>query len=69
MKEHTGNAVAWIGIDWADERHEICEYRVASGEKRIYSVRHGSESLQDWMIPSRFFEMIASSAESTMAAR
>ena len=47
MKE--ANVVAWIGIDWADQRHEICEYRVETDEKRIYSVEHGSESLQDWI--------------------
>jgi transposase len=43
------NVVAWIGIDWADKSHEICEYEVERGKKRIYSVAHGPESLQDWV--------------------
>src|SRR5262245_49101865 len=49
MKEHEANVVAWIGIDWADQRHEVCEYHAETGEKRIYPIQHGSESLQEWI--------------------
>lgn len=41
--------VAWIGIDWADEAHEICEYRVETGNKEKYAVQHSGEALQEWL--------------------
>jgi transposase len=40
---------AWIGIDWADERHEVCEYDVETGSKRSYGIGHQAESLQEWV--------------------
>ena len=40
---------AWIGIDWADERHAVSEYEVATASKHSYWVEQGSESLQDWI--------------------
>jgi transposase len=41
--------VAWIGMDWADEAHEVCEYRVESASKDKYAVEHRAESLQEWV--------------------
>ena len=41
--------VAWIGVDWADEGHAVCEYEVEGAGKRRYEIEHGSESLQDWI--------------------
>jgi transposase len=41
--------VAWIGIDWADEGHEVCEYEVESRRKHRYAVKQSAESLQEWL--------------------
>ena len=41
--------VAWIGMDWADEAHEVCEYRVEGADKSKYAVEHRAESLQEWI--------------------
>jgi len=41
--------VAWIGMDWADEAHEVCEYTVETGSKTRYAIRHEAEALQEWM--------------------
>lgn len=41
--------VAWVGIDWADESHEVCEYDVETGSKQKYAIKHSSESLQEWL--------------------
>src|SRR3989442_15924490 len=40
--------VAWVGIDWADESHQVCEYEVQTGNKQIYAVEQNAESLQEW---------------------
>ena len=45
----TDDIVAWIGMDWADEVHEVCEYRVENASKGNYAVEHHSESLQEWV--------------------
>ena len=47
MKEQ--EIAAWIGVDWADEEHEVCEYEVESGQKRSYSIKQTAESLQEWV--------------------
>ena len=41
--------VAWVGIDWADEAHQICEYEVEQGSKQNYAIAHSAESLQEWV--------------------
>lgn len=41
--------VAWIGMDWADEAHQVCEYRVENASKGNYAVEHRSESLREWV--------------------
>src|SRR5215470_3307705 len=43
------NMVAWIGVDWADEGHQICEYDVQTGSKQHYAVVHSAESPQEWV--------------------
>jgi transposase len=40
---------AWIGIDWADKAHEVCEYEVETGRKQSYGIEHSGESLQEWV--------------------
>ena len=40
---------AWIGIDWADEGHAVCEYEVKTASKLSYAVEQRSEALQDWI--------------------
>lgn len=41
--------VAWIGIDWADESHQVCEYHSETGKKKQYAIVHGADALQDWI--------------------
>ena len=49
MMRRTEVIVAGIGMDWADEAHEVCEYEVSSGGRRHYSIKHTGESLQEWI--------------------
>ena len=46
--ERPESIVAWIGIDWADEAHAVCEYQVETGRKEKYTLASRSESLQEW---------------------
>ena len=41
--------MAWVGLDGADEGHQICEYEVQSGRKQHYAVVPSAESLQEWV--------------------
>src|SRR5215831_1400877 len=41
--------VAWIGIDWADEGHEVWEYTVQTDSATCYAIKHTAESLQEWV--------------------
>jgi len=40
---------AWIGLDWADQHHQIAEYNVGTGEMAGYIVKHSPEELQKWL--------------------
>jgi transposase len=40
---------AWIGIDWADEKHDVSVYDVASGEQETLVLRQTPEALQEWL--------------------
>lgn len=41
--------VAWVGIDWADEGHEVWEYTVQTDSATCYAIKHSPESLQEWV--------------------
>src|SRR5262245_14270974 len=40
---------AWIGIDWADEKHEVSVYDVATGKQEALVVRQTPEAIQEWL--------------------
>jgi transposase len=41
--------VAWIGLDWADNQHQISIYDIGSGEVENYGLKHSPETLQRWL--------------------
>jgi len=41
--------VAWVGVDWADEDHQVWEYNVVTGGKENYAVQNRPASLQEWL--------------------
>src|SRR4030095_3920618 len=49
-RERTGKRDrAWIGIDWADEKHDVSVYDVASGKQEAIVIRQTPEGLQEWL--------------------
>ena len=40
---------AWVGLDWADQRHVICLYEVATGQSTVSRLEQKPEALQDWL--------------------
>jgi transposase len=40
---------AWIGVDWADEKHDVSLYDVATGEQETRVIRQSAEGLQEWL--------------------
>jgi transposase len=45
----TQEVAAWIGLDWADQKHQIAEYTVSTGRMSSYIVNHQPEDLQSWL--------------------
>ena len=48
-KEGEKPICAWIGIDWADEQHEVSLYEVASGKQEASMLRQSPEAVQEWL--------------------
>jgi hypothetical protein len=48
-KEREKEIRAWIGIDWADEKHDVSVYDVASGKQEAIVIRQTPEGLQEWL--------------------
>jgi len=48
-KEQERAIRAWIGIDWADEKHDVNVYDVASGKRGAGVIRQTPEALQEWL--------------------
>jgi len=40
---------AWIGIDWADEKHDVSLYDVATDKQEVLTIRQSPEALQEWL--------------------
>jgi len=40
---------AWIGIDWADEKHDVSLYDAATEKQETLTVRQSPEALQEWL--------------------
>ena len=40
---------AWIGVDWADEKHDVSLYDLASGKQEAMVIRQTPEALQEWL--------------------
>jgi transposase len=48
-KEMEKAIAAWIGIDWADEKHDVSLYEVGSGKSEALVIRQTPEALQEWL--------------------
>ena len=42
------NFAALIGIDWADQKHDICEHPLDSGKYHYSIIKSKPEALHDW---------------------
>jgi transposase len=40
---------AWIGIDWADEKHDVSLYDVATGQQERLEVQQSPEAFAEWV--------------------
>src|SRR5215472_16836752 len=40
---------AWIGMDWADEKHDVSVYEVATGKSEAAIIRQSPEAIQEWL--------------------
>ena len=48
-KESEKQIRAWIGIDWADEKHDVSLYDVGTGKHEALIIRQSPEALQEWL--------------------
>lgn len=49
MKEKLSNFVAFVGIDWADIKHDVCVGSTADGKTTSKKIDHTPEALYDWV--------------------
>ncbi len=49
MKELEKPIQAWIGVDWADQKHDVSLYEVSTGKTERYEIRHTPEAIQEWL--------------------
>lgn len=42
------NFAALIGIDWADKKHDICEFNCCTDEQQQSVIKHSPESIEKW---------------------
>jgi transposase len=48
-QERDRSVQAWIGIDWADDKHDVSLYEVATGRQERLQVKQSPEALQEWI--------------------
>src|SRR6185295_8088754 len=41
--------LAWIGIDWADAKHDVNLFDVASGKQDRFEIKQSPEAIQEWI--------------------
>ncbi len=39
---------AYLGIDWADQKHDICLVEAATGKKEFSLIKHTPQAIQEW---------------------
>ena len=44
---------AWIGLDWADQKHQIALYDVASSKVELHTLKSSPEGMQEWLASLR----------------
>ncbi len=56
---------AYIGLDWADTKHDVCVQSAKSGEREFSVVKHNPVALDEWVkdLRKRFGGMIAVAVE------
>lgn len=47
------SVAAWIGLDWADQRHVGCLYDVASGQQESFTLESSAEAIPAWLAQLR----------------
>lgn len=53
MKPETFEIVAWVGLDWADQRHEVRLQAVGSERVQAFVLPQRPEAFQDWVAQLR----------------
>jgi transposase len=49
MKEEPAEIAAWIGLDWADEKHVVCLQALGNQKREIGAVEQRPEKLAEWV--------------------
>ena len=39
----------YIGIDWANDKHDVCVQVANSGERSFEVIKHSSKSINEWI--------------------
>ena len=66
MKENTlCEFKAFVGLDWADKKHDICIQTADSSEREFYQIQHTVDDIEQWAysLRERFNGRIAVAVE------
>ncbi len=50
MSEPSRNYKAFVGIDWADKKHDICLQPAGSTKREFYSIPHDVKKIDEWAL-------------------
>lgn len=50
MTTFNGNYSVYVGIDWANDKHDLCIQQANSDKRQFKVIKHSSNTVNDWII-------------------
>ena len=49
LANQSPDIAAYIGIDWADQKHDICLHDLSTNTQELYVIEHRPETINEWV--------------------
>jgi hypothetical protein len=49
MAKFDGNYSVYVGIDWANDKHDLCIQQANSDTRRFKIIKHSAKTINDWI--------------------
>jgi transposase len=50
MTKFNGNYSVYVGIDWANDKHDLCIQQANSDTRKFKIIKHSAQTINDWII-------------------